>query len=164
MATDSIMLRSMLREVRRAMSRQHSDQNHESFTRDDEVRSSSDRAFGLVFAVVFALIALWPLWRGRGPRWWSLGLAAAFVGAALLAPRVLAPLNRLWFRLGLLLHAVVNPVVMALVFFTTVTPIALIMRAMGKDPLRLRRDQDARTYWIERQPPGPMPDTMPRQF
>lgn len=146
------------------MSPQRSDQNHESFTRDDEVRSSSDRAFGLVFAVLFALIALWPLWRGMAPRWWSLGLAAAFLGAALLAPRALAPLNRLWFRLGLLLHAVVNPVVMALVFFTTVTPIALIMRAMGKDPLRLRRDQDARTYWIERRPPGPMPDTMPRQF
>jgi hypothetical protein len=65
---------------------------------------------------------------------------------------------------GLLLHAVVNPIVMALLFFTTVTPIALILRAQGKDPLRLRRDPDARSYWIERRPPGPMPDTMPRQF
>jgi hypothetical protein len=150
--------------VHQAMSRAASNQSHESFARDDEVRSSSDRAFGFVVAAALSLVALWPLWRGTAPRWWSLGLAALFLGAALFAPRALAPLNRLWFRLGLLLHALVNPVVMALLFFTTVTPIALIMRAMGKNPLRLTRDHDARTYWIERRPPGPMPDTMPRQF
>jgi hypothetical protein len=146
------------------MNRKTIPQTHESFTREDEIRSSSERVFGLVFAGVFGLIGFWPLWRGVALRWWSLGLAAMFLVTALLAPRALAPLNRLWFRFGLLLHMVVNPVVMALVFFTTVTPIALIMRAMGKDPLRLRLDHDARTYWIERRPPGPTPDTMPRQF
>ena len=146
------------------MSRKKIPQTHERFTREDGVRSSSERVFGLVFAGIFGLIGLWPLWRGAALRWWSLGLAAAFLVAALLAPRALAPLNRLWFRFGLLLHMVVNPVAMALVFFTTVTPIALIMRATGKVPLRLRLDRDAPTYWIERRPPGPMPDTMPRQF
>jgi hypothetical protein len=140
------------------------DDSHESFKREEEIRPSSNRAFGLVFTVFFTLVGLAPL-RHRAPlRWWSLGLALAFLAAALLVPRVLAPLNRLWLMFGLLLHAVVNPIVMALLFFTTVTPIALIMRARGKDPLRLRRDPDARSYWIERQPPGPMPDTMPRQF
>jgi hypothetical protein len=146
------------------MTRKKIPQTHERFTREDEMRSSSERVFGLVFAGVFGLIGFWPLWRGVALRWWSLGLAAVFLVAALLAPRALAPLNRLWFRLGRLLHMVVTPVVMALVFFTTVTPIALIMRAMGKGPLRLRLDRDAPTYWIERRPPGPLPDTMPRQF
>jgi Saxitoxin biosynthesis operon protein SxtJ len=139
-------------------------QTHESFTREDEVRSSSERAFGFVFAAIFGLLGLWPILRGMSLRWWSLGLAFAFLAATLLVPQALAPLNKLWFKFGLLLHAVVNPIVMALLFFTTVTPIALIMRSMGKDPLRLRLDPDARSYWIERRPPGPMPDTMPRQF
>lgn len=136
----------------------------ESLSREDETRQSSDRAFGLVFVVVLALIGLAPIWRGTSPRWWSLALAAALFVVASLIPRVLSPLNWLWFKLGLLLHAVVNPVVMALLFFTTVTPIGLIMRAMGKDPLRLRRDPAATTYWIERRPPGPEAGTMPRQF
>jgi large-conductance mechanosensitive channel len=87
-----------------------------------------------------------------------------FLALALAAPKTLAPLNRLWMKFGLLLHAVVNPVVMAFLFFSTVTPIALIMRALGQDPLRLKLDPAAKTYWIDRTPPGPAPDTMPRQF
>jgi Saxitoxin biosynthesis operon protein SxtJ len=146
------------------MSRRDTPQTHENFVRDGEAPSSSPRAFGFVFAAISGLMGLWPLWRGGAPRWWSLALAVAFLAAALVVPRALAPLNRLWRQLALLLHAVVTPVVMALVFFTTVTPIALIMRALGKHPLRLRLDHDARTYWIERRPPGPTPDTMPRQF
>jgi large-conductance mechanosensitive channel len=95
---------------------------------------------------------------------WSLGTAAVFLALALAAPKTLAPLSRLWMKFGLLLHAVVNPVVMAFLFFSTVTPIALIMRALGQDPLRLKLDPAAKTYWIDRTPPGPAPDTMPRQF
>ena len=64
----------------------------------------------------------------------------------------------------MLLHACISPVMMGLVFYTTVTPIGLVRRLLGKDPLRLRLDRDAVTYWIERDPPGPAPDTMPRQF
>jgi hypothetical protein len=144
--------------------RQGSSETHESFDREEAVRGSSDRIFGLVFAVVFTLVGLSPLRHGLPLRWWAVVLAAAFLGAALLAPGILAPLNRLWLRLGLLLHAVVNPVVMALLFFTTVTPMGWCMRLLGKDPLRLRFDGDAPTYWIERRPPGPTSDTMPRQF
>jgi hypothetical protein len=84
------------------------------------------------------------------------------LGAAWPAP--LRPLNRLWFRIGLLLHRIVTPVVMGLVFFCSVVPIGLLMRALGKDLLRLRREADAQSYWIEREPPGPARGTMKKQF
>jgi hypothetical protein len=95
--------------------------------------------------------------------WW-LGAAVVMLAFALAWPVALAPLNRLWLRLGLVLYKVVNPVVMGLVFFTTVVPIGLLMRALGKDPLRLRRQPTADSYWIAREPPGPEPDTMKNQF
>jgi hypothetical protein len=91
-------------------------------------------------------------------------VAALFLLAALVRPQVLAPLNRGWTRFGLLLHKITNPVTLGLVFFLAVTPTALIMRAMGKDPLRRRLDPAARTYWIDRRPPGPQPETMKLQF
>jgi predicted membrane metal-binding protein len=137
---------------------------HESFKRDDEPLGSSNRSFGLVMAGVFVFFALVPLLRGRGVRWWSLLVGVAFVLSGLLYPRILGPLNRLWLKLGLAMHAVVSPVVMGLLFYGTVTPIGVLFRWLGKDPLRLRLDQTADTYWIERRPPGPAPTTMPRQF
>jgi predicted membrane metal-binding protein len=137
---------------------------HERLVHEEAVRGSSDRAFGLVFAAVFAIVGAWPLLRGRPVRWWAVGVALVFLVAALAAPRMLAPLNRLWLKLGLLLHRIVNPVVMGFVFFSTVTPIAIVLRLRGKDLLRLRRDPAASTYWIERRPPGPAPATMTRQF
>jgi hypothetical protein len=137
---------------------------HERLVVDEVVGGSSNRSFGLTFAIVFTIIALWPLVRGRSARGWALIVAAAFLLAALALPRVLAPLSRLWLRLGLLLHAFISPIIMGLVFYTTVTPIGLLRRLLGQDPLRLRLDRDAVTYWIERHPPGPAPDTMPRQF
>jgi hypothetical protein len=120
--------------------------------------------FGLVFAVFFFLVGAWPWVRGRDVRWWVLAVSAVFLVVALARPAVLTPLNRLWTRFGLLLHSVVSPVVLGIVFYTTVTPIGLLMRLLGKDPLRLKIDPDASTYWIERRPPGPAPDTMRQQF
>ena len=152
------------REDREVAASKESQQTHESFAREEEVKGSSERAFGFVFAAVFAIIGLWPLVHGESIRLWSLGVAAAFLIVALAAPKILAPLNRLWMKFGLLLHAIVNPVVMAFLFFSTVTPIALFLRWRGKDPLRLKLDPAARSYWIDRTPPGPPPDTMPRQF
>jgi hypothetical protein len=137
---------------------------HERLSVADDIRGPRDRAFGLTFAVVFVLIGVVPLLRGRPVRWWSLATAAVFLGVALLAPRLLAPLNRVWFNLGLLLHRVTNPILMGVVFVTTVTPLAFVLRALGKDPLRLRLDPSASTYWIERRPPGPAPKTMSRLF
>jgi hypothetical protein len=138
---------------------------HEDLTRDDEVGAGpSDRSVGLVFAAVFAIIGALPLLAGRGPRWWSLGIALAFLALALLLPTVLAPLNRAWMRFGLLLHRVVNPVVMGLLFVLGVIPFGLGARLMGKDLLRLKLDKSAKSYWIVRQPPGPPPETMRNQY
>lgn len=137
---------------------------HEDFTRDENAKSSSDRAFGMVFAVVFACVALWPLIDGGAPRWWAFALCAGFLGLALAAPAVLAPANRLWTRFGLLLHRITSPLILGLMFYGAVTPTGLIMRLLGKDLLRLRFDGAAKSYWIERRPPGPAPDSMPLQF
>lgn len=117
---------------------------------------SSERSFGLVFATFFGFVALWPLVSGRPLRMWALGVALVFLAAAFIAPRLLAPLNRLWHRLGLFLHHIVNPVVMALVYYGSVVPLGLILKARNKDLLRLRRDPEAQTYWITRDPPGSM--------
>ncbi len=83
---------------------------------------------------------------------------------SLACPKILASANRLWMRFGLLLHRIMNPVVMGLIFFLTVTPTALIFRLLGKDPLRLKFDRDAKIYWIDRTPLGPPPETMTQQF
>jgi Saxitoxin biosynthesis operon protein SxtJ len=137
---------------------------HERLVVDEVVSGSSNRSFGFTFAIVFTIVALWPVVRGRSVRGWALIAAAAFLLAALALPRVLAPLSQLWLKFGLFLHACISPIIMGLVFYTTVTPIGLVRRLLGQDPLRLRFDSGAVTYWIERHPPGPAPDTMPRQF
>lgn len=131
---------------------------------EESVAVGSDRAFGVVFAVVFTIIGVWPLLRGEPARGWGLVVAAIFLTLALVRPRTLAPLNRLWLRLGLVLHACISPVILGLLFYGTVAPIGLLLRLFGKDVLRLRFEPASPTYWIERRPPGPAPDTMPRQF
>ncbi|MAE44672.1 MAG: hypothetical protein CMF63_06780 [Magnetovibrio sp.] len=137
---------------------------HEDLHRAHEVAAGSERTFGLVFAAVFALIGLWPLTGGAPVRPWALGLTAIFMLFALVRPVALRPLNLLWHRFGMLLNSIVSPLVMGVLFFLTVTPMALIMRIAGKDPLRLRFDRQAKSYWIERDPPGPDPDSMKNQF
>ncbi len=129
-----------------------------------KTRMGSERSFGIVFACVFALIGTVPWLLGHELRLWALGGAAAFLLVALLLPSLLAPFNRLWFRFGLLLHHIVNPIIMALIFFGAVLPTGLAVRAFGKDLLRLKRDPKASSYWIERDPPGPEPESMTRQF
>ena len=110
--------------------------SHEPLRRTAVIEGSSNRSFGLVFATVFLIIAAYPLLFGSAFRWWSLAVAAAFGLAALFAPATLAPLNRLWTRFGLLLHRLVSPVVLGVMFYLVVTPTGLLMRALGKDPLR----------------------------
>jgi hypothetical protein len=137
---------------------------HESFEREEQVKGSSDRAFGLTFAVVFAALAGISAWRG-GPSWpYTLGASAVFAVAALAVPGLLAPLNRMWLQFGLLLHKVTTPLILGLMFYLVVTPTALILRLLGKDLLHLNGDDEAASYWIERQPPGPAPESMPHQF
>src|SRR5712672_4247379 len=136
---------------------------HESFDRD-EVKSSSDRSFGFVFSAIFALVAAWPAVFGGGLRLWALALAIAFLAAALAYPRILHPLNWLWFKIGMLLHHVVTPIVMGLIFCFGVVPTALVMRMRRKDPLRIDGHRRGETTWVVRSPPGPAPDSMKRLF
>jgi large-conductance mechanosensitive channel len=137
---------------------------HERLRRGEVLAPGSDRAFGLVMAAAFALISLASWWYA-GAWWpWTGGLALLFLVCALGHPPLLKPLNRAWFRLGLVLHAVINPIVMGLIFFLAVTPTGWIMRARGKDLLRLRREPDSESYWIVRNPPGPAPETLKDQF
>ena len=137
---------------------------HERLAGDEPAKGGSDRGFGVVFAILFVVIGLFPLLDGGPPRAWALGIAAVFLAVALVRPSLLAPLNRVWFKFGLLLQRVVNPLVMALIYFAVVTPTGLIMRAFGNDPLRLKHDPDARSYWIHREPPGPERESMQNQF
>jgi hypothetical protein len=125
--------------------------------------TSSDRSFGVVFAVVFALVGCWPLLRLLPPRWWALGVGAAFLLIAFVRPQVLHPLNVAWLALGRLLHRVVSPLIMGAIFFLCVTPIAFLMRLRGKDLLSLARSPDLNSYWIARTD-TPEPETMKRQF
>jgi len=137
---------------------------HEDLSRDQKVEGSSDRTFGLVFAGLFLVIAGWPLFHGLMPRWWALLVAAVFAVIAVLKPAFLGRLNRLWIKLGLLLGKVVSPIALGLLFYGVVTPIGAVMRLTDKDPLRLKRDHRAPSYWIRREPPGPPPDSMTNQF
>jgi hypothetical protein len=146
---------------------------HEDFRRDEQVEGSSDRGFGLTVGGILFAIALVRIGLG----WWSSGAvvlgwlewALGGIGVALLlfglvAPSVLAPLNKAWMKLGLLLFTIVNPIVLGLIFLLTIIPIGLLLRLFGKDPLRLQFAPEAKTYWIERDPPGPEPESMPQQF
>jgi hypothetical protein len=130
-----------------------------------EIAMPSDRSFGLTFVVVFAIIAAWQAWAGR------VGIASAFgalgliiLVVALARPALLHRLNRAWMLFGALLHKVVNPIVLGGIYFLVFTPFGLAMRLAGRDALRRKLDRQAKSYWINRDPPGPPPDSLPNQF
>jgi hypothetical protein len=137
---------------------------HEDFSRREKVAAGSERSFGTMMATVIALLGLINYWH-HGRVWpWLAGISCFFLAAVLLRPALLKWLNWLWFRFGLVLHAVINPVVMALLFYGAVWPTAVIMRAMGKHLLSLKPKGPGESYWIVRSPPGPRPETMKDQF
>lgn len=137
---------------------------HERLTREEPGPSrGSDRAFGLAFAAVFTIVGLFPLVLGHSPREWALAVAGALLAVALVYPRALSPLNRVWFHVARFLHRIVSAVALALLFTLAVTPTGLMMRLLRRDPLRLRRDGEAASYWIAREP-GPPPRSMERQY
>ena len=137
--------------------------SHEDFSRTHDVKVSSNRAFGWVFTTAFVVIGFWPLVSGRPVRVWSLIVAATLIVVTLSAPALLTLPNRLWAKLGMVLNRIASPVVLAFLFYGVVTPMGVLMRALGKDTLRLRRS-GAASYWIEREPPGPKPDSLSNQF
>jgi hypothetical protein len=136
----------------------------EDIRRDEITAGGSNRSFGLVFAGFFAIIAFLPLFFGEPVRVWALLTSGVFLLAAFAFPSILAPLNRLWTKFGLLLHRIVSPVVLGFMFYVVVTPIGLLMRLLGKDLLRLKFERRAGSYWIERRPPGPPPESLKDQF
>lgn len=137
---------------------------HESFQRDEDIAGSSDRGFGFVFTGFFALIAALRWWKGHDGAGWFAAAALAMLIVALVRPTLLAPLNRLWTKLALILSKIMNPVIMGVLFFLVVAPIGLMMRVFGKRPLALAFDPAAKSYWIERTPPAPLPGSMKNQF
>ncbi len=136
----------------------------ETSVREEKIEGSSDRMFGLLFAAIFAVLALWPLLHGEKIRFWALSVGGVFLVLALASPRALSRMNREWMRFGLLLNRIVSPVAIGVVYYLTLVPMGLAMRAFGKKPLRLGFDPAAASYWIPREPPGPDPQTMKDQF
>jgi hypothetical protein len=138
--------------------------HHERHSSPETVTPGSNRSFGLVIMAACAVLAGFNAWHD-GRIWpWAVSVALIFGSLALFYPPALAPFNRLWFKLGLLLHRVVSPLIMALLFYGAVLPTGLVARGLGKDLLRLKPQPDADSYWIVRRPPGPPPETMKDQF
>jgi hypothetical protein len=129
--------------------RRRSGSSHETLWRPDEVPVSSNRSFGLTFAAAFAALGSISLWRGRGYGAGELVLAVGFLTVAAFVPGALGPLNRAWAWVGRALNRVVSPLLILVLFYGVVTPVGLAMRAVGKDPLRRRRDAHTSSYWID---------------
>ena len=118
----------------------------------DDTKIGSNKSFGIVFSIVFLIIAIYPLINNDELRIWSLIIAIIFLVLGLINSKILTPLNKLWFKFGILLGRIVSPIIMGLIFFMVVTPIALIMRIIGKDLLNLKFNKD-KSYWIEKTGP-----------
>ena len=116
----------------------------------DDIKLSSNRSFGIVFFIVFLLIAIYPLINQGEVRIWSLIISSLFLLLGLLNSKILTPLNKLWFRFGLFLGKIISPIIMGVIFFLVVTPIGLLMRLFGKDVLNLKLNKKNNSYWIEK--------------
>ena len=118
----------------------------------NDIKISSNRSFGLVFFVVFLLISIYPLLHGQNLRFWLLIVAIIFLALCLLNSKILTPLNKIWFKFGLLLGNIVSPIIMSIIFFFVVTPISFVMKILGKDILNLKLNNN-NTYWVEKSGP-----------
>ena len=124
-----------------------------------EIKISSNKSFGLVFFVIFIIIALWPLLNDGNIRIWSIIVSIIFLILGLLNSKIITPFNKLWMRLGALLGIIVSPIVMGVVYFGIITPIGLIMKLFGKDVLNLKLDKNKKTYWtLKKKIPSKMKD------
>jgi predicted membrane protein len=126
----------------------------------DDIKISSNRNFGIVFFIVFLIIALYPLIYNENIRLWSLIISLVFLILGLINSKILTPLNKIWFKFGILLGNFISPIIMGLVFFTVVTPIAFLLRIFGKDLLNLKKN-NKKSYWIEK---SPIKSKMKNQF
>ena len=117
-----------------------------------DVKINSNKSFGIVFSIVFFLIALYPLTYYGEIRVWSGIVSLIFVVIALFNSKILAPLNKLWFKFGIFLGKIISPLVMGMIFFIVVTPIGILMRILKKDLLNLKFNNN-KSYWIEKSEP-----------
>ncbi len=115
----------------------------------DDIKISSNRSFGIVFFIVFLLIAIYPLTHSGDVRIWSAIISFIFLFLGLLNSKILTPLNKLWFKFGIFLGKIISPIIMGIIFFLVVTPIGLIMRFLGKDVLNLKYNKN-KSYWIKK--------------
>ena len=118
----------------------------------DDIKIGSNRSFGIVFFVVFLIIATYPLINGDELRLWSLIISIVFLFLGLVNSKILNPLNKLWFKFGIFLGKIISPLVMGIIFFLVVTPIGLLMRLLNKDLLNLKFNNNT-SYWIEKTDP-----------
>ena len=136
----------------------------ENLDRVEEIKVSSDRSFGIVFTLVFLAVGIWMVSGGQSEGWLFFVGSALFFVIALACPSILGPFNRAWMKFGLFLSRVVNPLLLGVVFFLIITPIAIVRRLLGEDSLRLKFEPGLESYWIDRNPPGPKSGSMTRQF
>ena len=115
----------------------------------DDIKINSNRSFGIVFFIIFLLVAIYPLLNSESIRLWSLIISIIFLLLGLINSRILTPFNHLWFKFGIILGKLVSPLIMYLIFFLVVTPIALFMKLLGKDILNLKKNKN-KTYWINK--------------
>ena len=120
--------------------------------KNSNIKIGTNKSFGIVFFLFFLIVSIFPLFKDGNIRLWSLIIAIIFLILGLLNSKVLTPLNKIWFRFGILLGSFVSPIVMGLVFFLVVTPISLLMKLFGKDVLNLKRN-NSKSYWIEKSGP-----------
>ena len=118
----------------------------------EDIKISSNRSFGIVFFIVFLIIAIYPLINNADLRIWSLIISIIFLILGLINSKFLTPLNKLWFKFGLLLGRLISPIIMGIIFFFVVTPIGLILRIFGKDVLNLKKN-NSKSYWIKKNGP-----------
>ena len=116
-----------------------------------KIKMGSNRSLGIVFFLVFLIIGLWPLLNDGQVRIWSFIISIIFLFLGVMNSKLLTPLNKIWFKIGLLLGAIVAPIIMGAIFFLVVTPIALIMKIIGKDSLYRKYDKHSKSYWIKRE-------------
>ena len=117
--------------------------------KDSNIKIGSNKSFGIVFFIFFSIVSVFPLLKDGNIRIWSLIIAIIFLILGLLNSKILTPLNKIWFKFGILLSSFISPVVMGIVFFGIVTPTSLIMKVLGKNLLNLKKG-NKKTYWVER--------------
>ncbi len=117
--------------------------------KNSNIKIGTNKSFGIVFFLFFLIVSIFPLFKDEDIRVWSLIIAIIFLVFGLLNSKVLTPLNKIWFKFGILLGSFVSPIIMGIVFFVIVTPTSIIMRVLGKNLLNLKKD-NKKTYWVER--------------